>query len=128
MSDCGHYAFGCLHRPIAFPKLDELTGGRDPSSPDYWLGYWIAAFEYVLANRTKVTLLPYERLCSDALSCLTHLCEFLELPTGPALPTTAQLLRPPPATPSGMLDFDPCLSARSTALKDRKSPRLTSSH
>ena len=31
--------------------MTTLTAGRPPESLDYWLGYWIAAFEAILARQ-----------------------------------------------------------------------------
>ncbi len=54
MRDIGHLEFGELHQPIDFPGLDDLVGARDPSQPDYWLAYWIAAFEEVERHQSEV--------------------------------------------------------------------------
>jgi hypothetical protein len=63
MGDIGHYEFGELHRPIAFPGLEALTSGRDPKKMDYWIAYWVAAFEHVLTHRDNVLLVAYEDAC-----------------------------------------------------------------
>jgi hypothetical protein len=62
MADIGHYEFGELHRPIRFPGFASLAGGLDPSDLDYWLAYWIAAFEHVTGRRDAVTLIDYEHV------------------------------------------------------------------
>lgn len=45
MRDIGHFEFGALHRPLAFPGFDDAA--LDPAHPDYWLAYWMAAFSHV---------------------------------------------------------------------------------
>jgi hypothetical protein len=77
MSDIGHYEFGLLHKPFAFPNLAALAGNRDPSTVDYWLGYWIAAFEYVLARRDRLIVVSHEQTCADSAAALVALAERL---------------------------------------------------
>jgi hypothetical protein len=93
MSDIGHYEFGELHRPIAFPLLDALTGGRDRRTIDYWLGYWIAAFEYVRSNLDRVIVVSYEQACIDPHGTLGDLCRQLDVADEGVLPQAAALFR-----------------------------------
>jgi hypothetical protein len=74
MGDIGHYEFGALHRPIWFPGLEDLLKGRDKRTLDYWLAYWVAAFEHVRARRHKVRIVPYEALCADGPAVFRDLC------------------------------------------------------
>lgn len=115
MADIGHFEFGELHRPIDFPLLEELTSGRDPESIDYWLAYWIAAFEHVLEQRDKVTVFSYEAACSDGLKTLSLLCEQLGIPDEGALTRAAALFNSPPQRADGV-ECDPTLRERAKQL------------
>jgi hypothetical protein len=79
MADIGHYEFGALHRPIRFPGVEDLLKGRDEHTLDYWLAYWIAAFEHVRNHRGKVLIVPYEMLCADGPAVLRDLCAQLAI-------------------------------------------------
>jgi hypothetical protein len=114
MADVGHYEFGDLHRPIAFPGLEPLVAGRDPLTLDYWVGYWIAAFEHVLARRHRLVLVSYEACCRHPARAMAELCERLELDAEGALPAIAALFRPAP--PARDVEVDPALRARADAL------------
>ncbi|WP_066553229.1 sulfotransferase [Croceicoccus bisphenolivorans] len=43
-SDIGHFEFGPDHRPILFPGMEQAIAAYDPTTLDYWLAYWIAAY------------------------------------------------------------------------------------
>jgi hypothetical protein len=118
MGDIGHYEFGELHRLIAFPDVDALTRGRDPLTPDYWLGYWIAAFEYVLKHKEKVLVVSYENTCRNARGALSSLCAHLDIQEEDTLPKAAALFRGEPSSKGGRLDADPALLERADALHD----------
>jgi hypothetical protein len=106
MADIGHYEFGELHRPIAFPSLAPLIAGRDPLSIDYWLAYWIAAFEHVLARRDAGVLISYESACTDPRRALAYICDRLEIVQDGMLPEAAGLFRPEPAGSTKADDAD----------------------
>jgi hypothetical protein len=93
MADLGHYEFGDVHRPVAFPGLEELTGDRDPLTIDYWLGYWIAAFEHVLLNGPRVVVISYENACADPERALLAICARLEIPDEGMLPKATALFK-----------------------------------
>lgn len=93
MADLGHYEFGAVHRPVAFPGLDELTGDRDPLTLDYWLGYWIAAFEHILLNRQRVVVVSYENSCADPERALAAICARLDVPDDGVLPKAVALFK-----------------------------------
>jgi uncharacterized protein YhhL (DUF1145 family) len=95
MDDIGHYEFGDLHRPIAFSRNDNLFSGRDPLKVDYWLAYWIAAFEHVFERRDKVMLISYEATCLDAKNMLADICAQLEIPEEGMLDMVAKLFNAP---------------------------------
>ena len=84
MEDIGHYEFGGLHRPIRFPRLELLTSGQTPASLDYWIAYWIAAFDH-LAQQDGIEFLSYENLCQSPASGLDKLCQHIDLEVSPEL-------------------------------------------
>jgi hypothetical protein len=96
MADIGHYEFGSLHRPVAFPGLDALIARRDPLTVDYWVGYWIAAFEHVLTLRDAVILVSYEDICVDPRRILSEICDRLDLADRDALDAAADLFKESP--------------------------------
>lgn len=72
MQDIGHFEFGQLHRPIRFAGTggERLARAGTPDTLDYWLAYWIEAFEHVVAHREQVLLLSYERSCAQGAATL----------------------------------------------------------
>lgn len=79
MRDIGHFEFGALHRPLNFPGVDGLVQNGDPTTLDYWLGYWVHGFRHVLDNAAHVHLVSYERLCGGGDAALTRLTSTLGL-------------------------------------------------
>ena len=78
MEDIGHYEFGVLHRTLRFPNFVSLTHNLEPTTLDYWLGYWISAFEY-LSEQLDISILHYETLCQSAAEGMFKLCKQLEI-------------------------------------------------
>jgi len=75
MNWLGHFEFGALHKPIAFPGMDEFTG-LDHLAVDYWLAYWVSAYEYLLEHARTAGLIffNYDTCCekpTESLSALT---------------------------------------------------------
>lgn len=93
MADIGHYEFGKLHKPLNFPGLDSICNGRASSSLDYWLAYWIAAFEYVRPFKSRLVILPFETLCRFPESGLSALAEQLDIET-PDIGKIASMFKP----------------------------------
>ena len=119
MADLGHFEFGALHRPIAFPGLAELTGGLQPTSLDYWLGYWIAAFDHVLAClHDDVHILSYEAVCADPRAGLERVCTRLDIAADAALEGAAGLFKPAPPPRADATACDSRLHDRARTLHD----------
>ncbi len=116
MADIGHYEFGALHRPIAFPGFDLLARGRDPLDADYWLAYWIAAFDYVLARREGVILVSYEAACLDGRRTLGDICARAGIAEEGALGAAASRFRDPPPLRGDEIVVDAALRDRAEAL------------
>lgn len=94
MEDIGHYEFGSLHKPIAFPALDDLTRDLDPGSLAYWLAYWISAFGH-LAGHQGADFVCFEALRSAGESGIARLAQHLDVPAdNKQLANAAGVLRP----------------------------------
>jgi hypothetical protein len=106
MADIGHYEFGDLHRPIDFAGLEQLIGDRDPCTLDYWLAYWIAAFEHVLRCRDKTIVVSYEASCLDASRALSEICARLDIADEGTLSQAAGLFRSEPSSRDGRVEVD----------------------
>ena len=106
MEDIGHYEFGSLHRPIAFPDLETFTAGRDPLTIDYWLGYWIAAFEHVRSRRDKVVVVSYEACCNDPARAIAQICAQLDIAEEGALPSVVARFNEPAASKGRPAEID----------------------
>ena len=74
MADIGHYEFGMNRRPLDFGRAaGRPRGGAESGraalaadSLEYWLAYWCAAYEDVLAGSLdRVALVSYDRLCEE---------------------------------------------------------------
>lgn len=81
MRDIGHLEFGHLHKPFDFPEFQALADGRDPSMPDYWLAYWIAAYKHVENHADHVHLVPQGAITSNGQTTLDVLCEKIGVAT-----------------------------------------------
>lgn len=115
MRDIGHLEFGALQRPIGFDM--EALSGRDPETADYWLAYWIAAFEHVLAHTEGLHLITQDDMRLAPQATVTALAKRLglELPKGTDF---AHHFRPG-EDPQPIDMFDPMLLTRAQALYDR---------
>ena len=79
MQDIGHFEFGHIHKPLAFAGFDPA--GFDPDSGDYWLAYWIAAFEDVLTHKQACLIVTQDDLRSAPVPTMEKLCAELGLRT-----------------------------------------------
>jgi len=80
MRDIGHFEFGLIHKPLMFPGF--RIGAHDPSSPDYWLDYWVHAFRYIRENADKCLFVLQDDLRAKPIDTINALCSALELDTG----------------------------------------------
>lgn len=118
MADIGHYEFGDLHRPIAFPGVEDYTLNRDPMSMDYWLGYWIAAFEHILSRRRNITVVSFEKTCLKGPDAISEICHSLEVPEEGMLETASSIIKQTPPLRADKNDFDSRLLSRAEELYD----------
>jgi hypothetical protein len=116
MADIGHYEFGRLHRPFAFGGFLDERGTRDPDQPDYWLAYWIAAYDDVRAARSRLRPLAYDRWCASPRAEFGALVEAVGLPRGDGFERAVARVRaaPPPAVEPG--GYDAALVERARAV------------
>jgi hypothetical protein len=116
MADIGHFEFGDLHRPMRFSGFTELAGEKGPESVDYWLAYWVAAFE-AIARRGELCLVSFEGLCSEPMPGLRMLLDRLGLEVGEdGVGNAARLFRAPPAPRRDEYTFDEILEERALDL------------
>jgi len=78
MRDIGHFEFGRIHKPFAFPGFD--AGNYDPATPDYWLAYWIAAFTEVRNHVGHCYFVHQDSLRSAPQDTIIRLCDELAIP------------------------------------------------
>lgn len=95
MADIGHFEFGALHRPIQFELFESLSTGLTPGDLDYWLAYWVAAFEHIGQHRESAHLVNYERVCEGGEMAGGLLCELLGLDPSNAGAIGAHFRAPP---------------------------------
>lgn len=115
MSDIGHFEFGALHRPLLFPGFRDMSFGLSPDALDYWLAYWIAAFEHVLKRRDAVSLVRFESFVSGDPATILCLCELVETDPSHAARLTKDLRPAPPVSPEALAHRGP-LRDRAEAL------------
>ena len=119
MHDIGHLEFGELHRPIAFPGLAERLAGQDPKSLDYWLHYWIAAFEYVAEHQSGLILVSHEAMRSDGASMAERLLRALDIDGAGQLQEVAAHFEPQSGRARLYPDHDASLRSEADALYQR---------
>jgi hypothetical protein len=116
MADIGHFEFGDLHRPLRFDGFGELAADRAPDSADYWLAYWIAAFETIV-SQADLCLASFEGICSDPEPGLRKLLHDIGLEArANGIASAASLFRAPPAPRRGEYQFDATLEQRALEL------------
>jgi hypothetical protein len=121
MRDIGHFDFGANLKPIDFDGWLGTAGPLDPMTGDFWLRYWCATFEYLLANRpANLQLLSYERCCAAPQAALETLAVAID-----ATAQREQLLghagrfRAPRAYDAQQLGLDPVVLSRARELHSR---------
>ncbi len=121
MRDIGHLEFGVLHTPIAFDEFDSTA--YNPSTPDYWLAYWICAFREVFANIGFCHVVLQDDLRSNADSCMRHLLAELRIDAGDRS-FAGHFRREADVTDRSV--FSPCLLAAADSLYAEISERALS--
>lgn len=75
MRDIGHFEFGQIHKPIRFPGFDGES--YEPTTADYWLHYWIRAFQEILKHRNSCIFVLQDDLRKSPQGTMMRLCEAL---------------------------------------------------
>ncbi|NDR58913.1 sulfotransferase [Aliiruegeria sabulilitoris] len=78
MRDIGHLEFGALLKPIAFDGFDPTA--RDATEPDFWLSYWIAAFNEIARKRDACLCVTQDDLRTQPQATMQALCEASGIP------------------------------------------------
>lgn len=119
MHDIGHLEFGELHRPIAFDGMAEVIARYEPVSLEYWVGYWVAAFEQILSRPDLSTFVSYERFCGDQAASIQALSDGLDLVPSDFGGMPDDLLRSPRSYRSLSDVSDPQLARRAGEIHER---------
>lgn len=80
MKDIGHLEFGLIHSPIGFDGFDVDAYPKE--SPNYWLSYWIAAFQEVKHHTGNCFLVNQDQLRQDPNRIMADLGQYLGLDIG----------------------------------------------
>ncbi|NEX17463.1 MAG: hypothetical protein C1943_12760 [Halochromatium sp.] len=112
MKDIGHLEFGALHRPIAFDP--DVLAGYDPTQPNYWLVYWITAFEHIRKHISKLLILSQDSLRSAPQNTMDILLERLNIGHVPTHDFRRYFHCKPDAPMSDLFDADLLRRARDT--------------
>jgi hypothetical protein len=97
MRDIGHLEFGAAHRPIRFPGMDAVVKRYAPTTIEYWLEYWIAAFTHALQYRNRIILVSYGDVCEAGEIGVKAVASCLDVPLESIEPLTRIQLHSPRA-------------------------------
>ncbi len=64
MEGIGHLEFGANLRPIDFDGWLQSARHPEPTTLDFWLEYWVAAYSHLLTRRRTLHFLPYDWFCA----------------------------------------------------------------
>ena len=120
MRDIGHLEFGELHQPIDFADLSDLVGAREPSEPDYWLSYWIAAFEEVARHQGELVVVQQDDLRARPQATMERVCWRLGI-DGAGVDFTSEFRPGADPVPEDLFSSD--LLARADALYEQIAAR-----
>jgi len=123
MWDLGHLEFGALHRPLAFPGIEGLCERSGPEDLDYWIGYWVLAFRWILMSTERVVPFSYDDLCESGREGLWRLGDSIGLSAGKSLEAAAELLRAPRTHAVDLTRCDPSQLEEAHALLGRLKAR-----
>ncbi|MGB1128934.1 MAG: sulfotransferase [Haloferula sp.] len=80
MKAIGHFDFGENLKPVDFDGWLAQREERDATQPAFWLDYWIATYEHLLATyeAQNIAFIDFETLCKDPERSLVKLSEVIE--------------------------------------------------
>ena len=117
MADIGHFDFGANFRPIDFGGWLDRADPEPTSHLNFWLRYWCAAFEHLLAQScANVVFISYDRCCAKPGTALRHLGERIGLDNTDGLTSQAARFRAPQHSAADASDVDRTLLDRVLAL------------
>ncbi|WP_103027127.1 sulfotransferase [Salinibacter altiplanensis] len=124
MEAIGHHEFGKGLCPINFGGW--VDDAPEPTRLAFWVQYWIAAYQHVLAHTDEDTiLLSYDRLVDEPHTALSRLSGLLSLKT-PFLSDQADQLRPPRSHSVDTTTLSPETRQRASALHEKLKQRALS--
>lgn len=95
MAGIGHFDFGANLKPVDFDGWLEHTEHRDPTTLNFWLAYWIAAYRHILEQHgERIILIAHDELCLDPLPNLAKLAARLRLADPVSFVAGAERIRP----------------------------------
>ncbi|MBB3229604.1 sulfotransferase [Halomonas stenophila] len=98
MEGIGHFEFGAALRPIAFSGAPESAEGAE--HVDYWLRYWIAAYEHVLHTApAEAVFIDHVALSSRPDIQLPRLAEALGINDRERFVAASSMFRAPASPP-----------------------------
>jgi len=94
-----HFDFGENLRPIDLGAWLDSANHRDPLTVEFWLEYWVGAFEQLLEKRggqgQRLQFLPFDAFCEDPATGLRWLAGQLECRDADALVAQQHTVRAP---------------------------------
>ncbi len=97
MAALGHYEFGRCLRPLDMGGWLDAAPPRDARHPDFWLAYWTAAHDTLLATApANVRFVAYEHLCTRPRTALESIGAAVGANTLAPLMAGADRIQPPP--------------------------------
>ena len=119
MEDIGHFEFGANLRPIDFGRWLDREGPELAHTADFWLKYWCAAFEHLLAHPADhIVFVSYDLLCANPTQALRCIGERIGLDDLAGLVPAGDRFRAPTGYDADVLDIDCHLLDRALALHD----------
>ena len=120
MAYTGHFDFGANLRPIDFNGWLDDPGRDAPDAANFWLAYWCAAFEQVLANRNdNLVIISYDHCCANPEPELRRIGASVGLDVADRLTAPAGRLRPPASYDAAALRLKPQLLEQANAIHQR---------
>lgn len=92
MHDIGHFEFGQLHRPIRFGN----PPCGDADTLEYWLRYWISAFEHIVSMQAQLHIVSFEHLCAGGAGAFGKLADSIGIDRASYGNDTASIFKSPP--------------------------------
>lgn len=117
MAGIGHFDFGANLKPVNFDRWMDDTRHRDPTTINFWLAYWIAAYRHILdRHRARVILVAHDELCAKPRPQMTKLAARLRLKDSDKFIAGAAAIKPVGDRAIDLDLIDSTLMAEATAL------------